>query len=278
MRPGARTPGGARNGARGRSRRPRRPALAELFGDGAVLVTGRPPREARGGEAIARIAAELWEPGATYVADPERVLQARDTALVLARHGISVMRRGRRRHVALRDRAPGRRRQPTGGSMTSDTTPRSRRRRPSPARARPSGGSARSPRSRRRPQDTGGQMTIIEMTEPPGSEAPWHVHHREDEAFWILEGDVTIQVGDQTIECHAGRLRVRPARHPAPLHRRPERLPDALHPHAGRLREAGTRDGRAGRRRARCRRGEFEPDFEHVARVAQANGCELLGD
>ena len=52
--------------------------------------------------------------------------------------------------------------------------------------------------------DTGGQMTIVEVTEPPGAEAPLHVHHREDEGFWILDGDVTIEVGDTTIEAHEG--------------------------------------------------------------------------
>jgi quercetin dioxygenase-like cupin family protein len=52
--------------------------------------------------------------------------------------------------------------------------------------------------------DTGGQMTIVEVTEPPGTEAPLHVHHTEDEAFWILEGDVTFYVGDATIEARAG--------------------------------------------------------------------------
>src|SRR5262245_37875700 len=52
--------------------------------------------------------------------------------------------------------------------------------------------------------DTGGQMTIIEITEPPGAEAPLHVHHREDEGFWLLEGDVTFFVGDTIIEAHAG--------------------------------------------------------------------------
>jgi hypothetical protein len=31
--------------------------------------------------------------------------------------------------------------------------------------------------------DTGGQMCIVEMTEPPGSEGPLHVHHREDKRF-----------------------------------------------------------------------------------------------
>ena len=52
--------------------------------------------------------------------------------------------------------------------------------------------------------DTGGQMTIVEMTEPPGTEAPLHVHHREDEAFFILEGSATIQVGGRTFEVGPG--------------------------------------------------------------------------
>src|SRR5215207_2872505 len=52
--------------------------------------------------------------------------------------------------------------------------------------------------------DTGGQMTIVEVTEPPGAEAPLHVHYRDDEAFWILQGDVTFEVGDATIEARAG--------------------------------------------------------------------------
>ena len=52
--------------------------------------------------------------------------------------------------------------------------------------------------------DTGGQLTIVEVTEHPRVEAPLHVHHRDDEAFWILEGDVTFEVGDTTIEASAG--------------------------------------------------------------------------
>lgn len=52
--------------------------------------------------------------------------------------------------------------------------------------------------------DTGGRMTIVEITEPPGAQAPLHVHHWEDEAFWILEGDVTFEVGDTTIHATPG--------------------------------------------------------------------------
>lgn len=71
-----------------------RAGLAELFEDGAVLVAGDGRREARGGEQIARFAVAMWEGDRTYVAEPRQVLQARDTALVVAERGINVVRRG----------------------------------------------------------------------------------------------------------------------------------------------------------------------------------------
>lgn len=52
--------------------------------------------------------------------------------------------------------------------------------------------------------DTDGQMTILEIAAPPDEEAPLHVHHREDEGFWILEGSATFEVGDRTIGAGAG--------------------------------------------------------------------------
>ena len=52
--------------------------------------------------------------------------------------------------------------------------------------------------------DTGGLMSIVEVTEHPGAEAPLHVHHRDDEGFWVLEGEVTFEVGDQVIEANTG--------------------------------------------------------------------------
>jgi hypothetical protein len=67
--------------------------LAALFEDGAVFVAGDEP-SVRGGAAITRRALALCDGGRTYVADPQRVLQARDLALVLAERGIAVMRRG----------------------------------------------------------------------------------------------------------------------------------------------------------------------------------------
>jgi hypothetical protein len=94
MRPGARTPEELetlledafviRNGE----------ALAELFEDGAVLVAGEGAQEARGGDEIARLASEMWERNRTYLADPDRVLQARKTGLIVTKQGVSVVRRG----------------------------------------------------------------------------------------------------------------------------------------------------------------------------------------
>src|SRR5262245_14394278 len=51
---------------------------------------------------------------------------------------------------------------------------------------------------------SGGHMSIIEITEPPGAEAPLHVHHREDEGFWLLEGSAIFEVGNLRIEAQAG--------------------------------------------------------------------------
>jgi hypothetical protein len=69
-------------------------ALAELFQPDAMLVMGGGLPEARGQQQIARIAAKVWDLDRSYLADLRRVLQTRDTALVLAGHAVNVARRG----------------------------------------------------------------------------------------------------------------------------------------------------------------------------------------
>ena len=39
---------------------------------------------------------------------------------------------------------------------------------------------------------------------PPRLIAPLHVHHKDDEAWYVLEGTVCVRSGDQIIEAHAG--------------------------------------------------------------------------
>jgi hypothetical protein len=69
-------------------------ALAELFDEGALLVTGESP-VVRGNVEIARLARALWQGERSYVADPLQVRQARDIALTIAEGSINVARRDR---------------------------------------------------------------------------------------------------------------------------------------------------------------------------------------
>jgi hypothetical protein len=67
-------------------------ALAQLFHPAAMLVTDA--WEARGHRQIAQVAAQLWDAQRLYLADPQRIFQARDTALILAGRATNVVRRG----------------------------------------------------------------------------------------------------------------------------------------------------------------------------------------
>lgn len=53
-------------------------------------------------------------------------------------------------------------------------------------------------------KDTGGELSLLEVEVPAGYSAPLHVHYAEDETFWILDGDVTFEVGGERIETGPG--------------------------------------------------------------------------
>ena len=52
--------------------------------------------------------------------------------------------------------------------------------------------------------ETGGSYALTDSVVPPGGEAPPHVHHREDEAFWMIEGALEITVGNDTLVAETG--------------------------------------------------------------------------
>jgi quercetin dioxygenase-like cupin family protein len=52
--------------------------------------------------------------------------------------------------------------------------------------------------------ETGNAFSQIETDDPRGSGPPLHLHHNEDETFYVLEGEVTILVGDERIDHNAG--------------------------------------------------------------------------
>ena len=53
-------------------------------------------------------------------------------------------------------------------------------------------------------EETGGAFFLAEISVVPGGGTPPHIHRREDEAFHILEGTLTIQVGRNTIVASQG--------------------------------------------------------------------------
>ncbi len=52
--------------------------------------------------------------------------------------------------------------------------------------------------------DTDGLLGAVEVTSPRGAVPPLHVHHHEDEAFYVLEGDYSVFVGDDVIKASPG--------------------------------------------------------------------------
>ncbi len=67
-------------------------------------------------------------------------------------------------------------------------------------------------------EQTGGRYTLVEVLVPefPMEESLLHVHHFEDEGFYILEGEMTFYVGEQTIKARPGSFLFGPRTSPTP--------------------------------------------------------------
>ena len=53
-------------------------------------------------------------------------------------------------------------------------------------------------------ETTAGSFAVVEQLAPRGSGSPLHVHRREDEWFYVIEGELTFWVGGETIIAPAG--------------------------------------------------------------------------
>jgi quercetin dioxygenase-like cupin family protein len=53
-------------------------------------------------------------------------------------------------------------------------------------------------------ETTAGRVSVIEHLAAQGAGSPLHVHHREDEWFYVTDGALTFWVGGETIEAPAG--------------------------------------------------------------------------
>ena len=53
-------------------------------------------------------------------------------------------------------------------------------------------------------EDVGGHYCVMEIQSPPSAGTPMHVHHREDENFYVLEGEFSVHVGGHVHRAAAG--------------------------------------------------------------------------
>ncbi len=53
-------------------------------------------------------------------------------------------------------------------------------------------------------EESGGSYTTMELLIPPGKGPGLHVHDNEEEQFYVLEGELTYSVGDQTFHLATG--------------------------------------------------------------------------
>ncbi|MEQ1942528.1 quercetin 2,3-dioxygenase [Mesorhizobium sp. VNQ89] len=122
---------------------------------------------------------------------------------------------------------------------------------------------------------TGGQFTLVEVTENEG-ETPLHVHHREDETFIVLQGEVEFEVGEKSIVAGPGAVVFGPRSvpHRYVVRRGPAKMLFLLTPGGfeGLLRE--TSEPTTALRIPG--QGEAEPDFEALPAIAERYDCELL--
>ena len=52
--------------------------------------------------------------------------------------------------------------------------------------------------------DTAGQYGVIEIVVPAGLGSPWHIHPDEDEWFYVVDGELTLFVGEARLDLSAG--------------------------------------------------------------------------
>ena len=126
---------------------------------------------------------------------------------------------------------------------------------------------------------TGGAYALFEAATEPGAGPPPHVHHREDEAFYVLEGEYEFLVDGRNLRTEAGSLIYVPK---GTLHahrnvgevvsrmlmsQTPGGLYELFFEKAGRTADGGD-DGRSSA-------FEERPDVKSIAKIAAEHGIEI---
>jgi quercetin dioxygenase-like cupin family protein len=76
-------------------------------------------------------------------------------------------------------------------------------------------------------EQSGGSVAIVEHLIPPAAESPWHLHHTQDESFYVLDGQVTVIVGQQRFTLGPGDYAFGPGKSLTASASRVNRRPDS---------------------------------------------------
>lgn len=125
-------------------------------------------------------------------------------------------------------------------------------------------------------RETGGGFAQIEMNDPLGTATPWHVHSTDVETFYVVEGEITVLVGDERIDLTAGEFAFAPpgVAHAYIVRSAKARMLVTISP-AG-LEELFVELGEpvTGRQ---APAGGVLPSMDELMRRFSAYGCEILG-
>jgi len=66
-------------------------------------------------------------------------------------------------------------------------------------------------------EDTGGAYCLLDLKVAPGKSVPRHTHTREDEAYFVLSGELQATVGDEVFTLRAGETLMAPRNIPHQL-------------------------------------------------------------
>jgi mannose-6-phosphate isomerase-like protein (cupin superfamily) len=53
-------------------------------------------------------------------------------------------------------------------------------------------------------QDAEGRFALVEAVAFRSTEPPLHIHHNEDEAWYVIDGQMTFYIGEEVLEARAG--------------------------------------------------------------------------
>ena len=93
-------------------------------------------------------------------------------------------------------------------------------------------------------KDTGGAYCLLDVSLAPRMGVPRHMHTREDEAYFVLAGELEVTVGKKTFVLRSGDTLLAPRRHPSPTPQL-RQCRESLYPSIFAFRVRGVRDATA---------------------------------